>query len=199
MQAQRIAVAAVVGFRGLVQPDARHLAAFDVRESLGRPLARIAAVRHEFLEQEAATRDVEHPEPGLRGRQRVVDDGKVAEAVEQPLPPGALGRARRQRQHLGIGGRCGRHELVRQPRLGTQRCDGEHSCQQHRGGPDPWGSSHARAVSWCRNGRPRATRTVRPGGVYRVPGAAAGTRHAPPGRVRLARAGTCKRLIPLSF
>ena len=60
-------------------------------------------MRDEFLEHQPAALEVEDPEAGLRGWQRVIDDGEVTEAVEHALLARAFGSAGREGEHLGVG------------------------------------------------------------------------------------------------
>ena len=116
-------------------------------------LARVAAMRDEFLEQETASGHVEHPQAGLGRRFRVIDDGEVTEAVQQALPACAVGSAGGELEHMGTGGRGGLGKLSDEVPIGMGLYGNHHTGQ--RGQPPP--SSHASTLRAMNAGRPQAT------------------------------------------
>src|SRR6202035_5147960 len=68
LQAQRVAVLALVGAGGEEEAEAGLPAAVDVREAGGIPVAAAGSMRHQLMEEHPAAGEVEHPEArGGRG------------------------------------------------------------------------------------------------------------------------------------
>jgi hypothetical protein len=82
-------------------------------------------VRDEFLEEQSLALQVEHPEPWLRRRERVIDDREVAETVEKALRTRALRGPRREAQHVGVRSWRRGPELRKQARIDAGRDRGQ--------------------------------------------------------------------------
>ncbi|KAG0772168.1 hypothetical protein G6F22_015936 [Rhizopus arrhizus] len=134
---------------------------------LGAVVAAVASVRHPFLEQQALVGQVEHPQPRLGGRPRVVDH---AEAITIDAQLGPLQRTahgvRRQLQHVAVGlGRTARQQgsqIIgtggKGGRLCQRRGAGGGRQQAERGQPAQAGCSHVH------NGEAQLPFRVDPGG-----------------------------------
>ncbi|KAG1250253.1 hypothetical protein G6F65_018809 [Rhizopus arrhizus] len=166
-QAQRVAVAAHVGLLRGERAEAGHETAVAIGEMLGAVVAAVASVRHPFLEQQALVGQVEHPQPRLGGRPRVVDH---AEAITIDAQLGPLQRTahgvRRQLQHVAVGlGRTARQQgsqIIgtggKGGRLCQRRGAGGGRQQAERGQPAQAGCSHVH------NGEAQLPFRVDPGG-----------------------------------
>ena len=110
----RIAIAADIGFGGAVQAQAGGVAAFDIGKTGGDIVATALAVADVFAEQQLVACHIEHPQPLLRRRLRIIDDRQPRIGSGIAMAQRARTRLHRQREHAGIGIRRELHQLLQQ-------------------------------------------------------------------------------------
>jgi len=117
-QAERAAVAADVGPERDEETEARLQASGLVGEALGEVLPARAPVGDELLVAQGALREVEHEQPGLARRPRVVDHRERVAVRQQPAALRARGSAQREAQHAAVERRGGGGERLEGARVG---------------------------------------------------------------------------------
>ena len=132
VEPKRVAVAADVAVPRDEQPEAAHVRAVGIRERRGQHFPAVPAVRDELVELHAAGEHVDHPQPPLRRRTRVVDQRQQSGLGDAAVPHRTAVRRLRGRKRLDVG------RLARPGERGRRQ-------DEHRGG----------------GGRVRANRTQR--------------------------------------
>jgi hypothetical protein len=85
-------------------------------------------MRHQLLEQQAATIEIEDPQSRFTGWPRIIDDGETIDSACRPLSTGAFRRAGGQREHGPV---CGRRRVCEQLRERLGSCDAGAEGQQN--------------------------------------------------------------------